>query len=146
MRYAFIFFFIIALQSSKAQNESLYWDLVANKKTNDHRYKDRIVTFLNNDKKPIIKYNPVNLIFGSMLFVYQKSISQHLGTSCPYELSCSEFSRKCIMHYGIFEGILLSSDRLMRCTPYTKIDIRSININPSTNKVIDPIENYRLKK
>ncbi len=109
------------------------------------QYDSRKVSYMFKDKKNIIlKYNPITLLFGGLLYVYQKGISQQISANCPYEITCSNFSKKCIQNYGLIKGIALTADRLTRCTQFTVIDLKPIQLNKN-NKIIDPIEQYRCK-
>lgn len=110
-----------------------------------HRYDSRKVKYLFADKSSkVVKYNPISLTFGGMLLFYQKVISQQLASNCPYEISCSEFSRLSIGEFGLIKGVALSADRLTRCTEFAKIDMKPIWFNDQ-NRIIDPIERYRQK-
>jgi putative component of membrane protein insertase Oxa1/YidC/SpoIIIJ protein YidD len=86
----------------------------------------RNVSYVFRDKKWIIKYNPVFIVFGGALYVYQKNISPILQFGCLYEPSCSEFSRLSIREYGLLKGILMSGDRLTRCTRISIPDIHPL--------------------
>ena len=55
---------------------------------------------------------------GQSLFAlrsYQKYISPQLGQKCNFEPSCSHYSVKAIRKYGIVKGLMMTTDRLMRC-------------------------------
>jgi uncharacterized protein len=95
------------------------------------------------DKK-VIKYNPVSLTFGGLMFMYQKLISPQIVAECPYEISCSNYSKVVIKRYGIIKGIALTSYRLMRCNRLAAVDIHPLYIDPQ-GKIIDDPEQYRLK-
>jgi uncharacterized protein len=82
------------------------------------------VQFLNTEKNAFKKYNPVNLVFGGLLFFYQTSVSKQIAAQCPFEISCSNFSKKAIVHHGFIKGIALSADRLMRCNRIALTDIK----------------------
>lgn len=111
-----------------------------------HEYDKRKVSYVfGGSKNVIVKYNPVSLVFGGLLFLYQKGISPQISVNCPYEISCSNFSKKCIQHYGLLKGVALTADRLTRCTQFTLIDLKPIQLNRK-NKIIDPIEQYTLKQ
>lgn len=111
-----------------------------------HEYDKRRVSYLfKGSKSYILKYNPVSLAFGGLLFLYQKGISPQISVNCPYEISCSNFSKQCIQHYGLIKGVALTADRLTRCTQFTLIDLKPIQFNKK-NKIVDPIEQYSLRK
>jgi len=95
------------------------------------------------DKK-IIKYNPVSLTFGGLMFFYQSIISPQIMSECPYEISCSNYSKAVIKRYGLIKGIALTSYRLMRCNRLAAIDTHPLYINKS-GKIIDDPEQYKLK-
>ncbi len=85
--------------------------------------------FLFISKKKWIRYNPVNLAFGGLLFVYQSVISSQIAADCPYEISCSNFSKQSILEYGLIKGLALSADRLTRCTKLAAKDLHPLRIN-----------------
>lgn len=104
----------------------------------------RQVTYLFAGKNVFVKYNPVSLVFGGLLFVYQKTISVQTGAACPYELNCSNFSRQCIRHYGLPKGILLTADRLTRCTRLAAIDmVPGVDYNSRTRRIYDHPDDYK---
>jgi putative component of membrane protein insertase Oxa1/YidC/SpoIIIJ protein YidD len=114
-------------------------------KFEERKYEPRKVVYLFADKNSaLVKYNPVSLVFGGLLMFYQKVISQQLASNCPYEISCSEFSRLSIKEYGLIKGVSLSADRLTRCTQFTKIDINPSWFNDDY-RIIDPVERWALK-
>ena len=97
-----------------------------------------------NTKNIFVKYNPVSLTFGGLLFFYQKAISPQISVDCPYEINCSNFSKRCIQHFGLLKGVSLTADRLTRCSQFTLIDIKPIDFN-NKNKIIDRIESYETR-
>lgn len=142
-----ITFLSVFLSSVLSQVEELEpANIILNHEFDDPAFHPRKTKYLFADKKSVIvKYNPISLAFGGLLLFYQKVISQQLGSNCPYEISCSEFSRLCITEYGLIKGIALSADRLTRCTEFTKADITPLWFNDDF-RIIDPISRYRLKE
>jgi putative component of membrane protein insertase Oxa1/YidC/SpoIIIJ protein YidD len=65
-------------------------------------------------------------------------------SECPYEISCSNYSKAVIKRYGLIKGIALTSYRLMRCNRLAAIDTHPLYINKS-GKIIDDPEQYKLK-
>lgn len=60
-------------------------------------------------------------IGNALLNFYQKRVSVLISADCVYQLSCSRFSREAINKKGLIAGVLLSADRLSRCSyPCTK--------------------------
>jgi len=101
------------------------------------------VSFLKSkSKNKFAKYNPVQLMFVGLMYTYQRFLSAQFAAECPYELSCSNFSKAVIARYGLFKGMALSADRLMRCNEFLKYDLTPVNLTKD-NHLIDPIENYQ---
>ncbi len=90
---------------------------------------------------PVQKYNPLNAAFGGFLFLYQNLLSPQFSAHCLYSPSCSEFSKQSIQKYGLLKGILLSSDRVMRCNRMAATGIHPLRI--ANNKVDDPVDFYQ---
>jgi putative component of membrane protein insertase Oxa1/YidC/SpoIIIJ protein YidD len=106
----------------------------------------RQVTYLFSGRNAFVKYNPVSLVFGGLLFAYQKTISVQIGANCPYEVNCSNFSRMCIRQYGLFKGIPLTADRLTRCTRLAGFDfVKGVDYNSRTMKIYDHPDDYTFK-
>lgn len=100
------------------------------------------VTFLKSKSNhKLAKFNPVQLVFVGMMYTYQRFLSAQFAAECPYELSCSNFSKTAIARYGLLKGIALSADRLMRCNEFLKYDLTPVNLTKD-NHLIDPIEDY----
>lgn len=74
-----------------------------------------------------------------LIRLYQKYISSQDGPTCNFTPTCSRFGMACIQKYGIFRGILLTADRLIRCNG--SVSDHYIK-DPITEKYIDPITNY----
>ena len=140
-------FFLSSLSQIKAQVKSdndLIFSTVNYKSVYESK---RNVTYLFEGKHPLVKYNPISLFFGGMLFLYQKTISVQIGAACPYEINCSQFSKQCIQKYGIWKGIPLTADRLTRCTKLAGIDmVEGVDYNSRTHKIYDKPSDYQKKK
>lgn len=59
--------------------------------------------------------SPVYHLLSASMFVYQKCLSAVVSRSCAFEPSCSAYSKALINEYGLFKGIICTTDRLMRC-------------------------------
>jgi putative component of membrane protein insertase Oxa1/YidC/SpoIIIJ protein YidD len=146
-KYLVILILFVSINYLKSQSE-YDWQLVKNKSFSiaEFEYK-REVKYLFKNKKWYVKYNPVSLFFGGLLYFYQKNISMIIAANCPYEVSCSNFAKECISKYGIFYGIPLAADRLTRCTRLASFDlIRGVDYNSKTNKIYDSPDEYKIKK
>jgi len=93
---------------------------------------------------PLVKYNPVNAVFGGLLFIYQNALSQQFSANCLYHPSCSDFSKQSVREYGLLKGVFLSADRVMRCNRIAATGIHPLRIE--NNKVQDPVDFYRFRK
>ena len=91
----------------------------------------------------IARYNPVSLVLKGALLGYQKLVSEQLARSCPYEITCSNFSKQAIGEFGIFKGVFISADRILRCNRIALLDISPLNVNPATGAIIDSPNMYR---
>ena len=72
---------------------------------------------------------------------YQNFISsQHDNHKmCTFVPSCSRFSIEAIKYYGLFKGVLLTSDRLQRCNNLGK---SSYITDIQTGKRVDSVRKY----
>ena len=46
---------------------------------------------------------------------FQKYISPLDGATCYYRPTCSLYTARAIMRYGVFKGCIMGADRLIRC-------------------------------
>ena len=49
---------------------------------------------------------------------YQLVISPHLGSSCRFSPTCSEYSILAFKKYGAVKGLVLTIHRVVRCNPW----------------------------
>jgi len=127
-------------QKIQLQNDLMLVDSV--NKTKVHPYEKRTYIF-KNQPKTFKNSNPVSLLYGGSLYVYQNFVSQHLSASCLYDPSCSDFSKQAVKEYGIFKGTLLSLDRLNRCNRIAATDLNPLQINSKSNRFSDPVKRYK---
>jgi len=48
---------------------------------------------------------------------YQSYISPLSGSTCRYTPTCSRYTAEAVAKFGIFKGIVMGTDRLIRCHP-----------------------------
>jgi len=138
--------FVIGLElnfSAKAQS-MLELEQLLQEQTPSSPYQPmtRKVSFMKSkSSSKIAKYNPVRLTFVGLMYTYQRFLSAQFAAECPYEISCSNFSKAVIARYGLLKGIALSADRLMRCNEFLKYDLTPVNLTKD-NHLIDPVEDY----
>ena len=53
----------------------------------------------------------------AVIWVYQKTLSPLLPTSCRFYPSCSHYSQEAVEKYGAVKGVWLGVKRLGRCRP-----------------------------
>ena len=88
-------------------------------------------------------YNPLSLTLKGTMYVYQHVISPQLSRHCPYEITCSNFSKLSIHEFGIVKGVFLSADRILRCNRIGLLDVHPLDINERTGSIYDPPLKYR---
>ena len=91
----------------------------------------------------IAEYNPLSLFLKGALLGYQKIVSQQLARQCPYEISCSNFSKLAIQEYGVLKGVFIGADRILRCNRIGLEDVSPLNIDPANGHIIDSPNMYR---
>ncbi len=97
----------------------------------------------NKHRSVIAQYNPISLVLKGALLGYQKILSQQLARNCPYEISCSNFSKQSMREFGILKGVFISADRILRCNRIGYEDVSPLSINPATGRIIDSPNMYR---
>lgn len=50
--------------------------------------------------------------------LYQRSVSPHLGVSCRYLPTCSQYTIEAIERHGVLNGCWMAMKRLLRCHPW----------------------------
>ena len=96
-----------------------------------------------NEQSLIKKINPVGIVYGGSLYIYQNVLSKHISADCLFTPSCSEFSKQAIKEYGLLEGIILTIDRVNRCNRIAAQDLKHYIVDPKTNRYPDPVSRYR---
>jgi uncharacterized protein len=96
-----------------------------------------------NEPSLIKKINPVGIVYGGTLYIYQNILSKHLSADCLFTPGCSEFSKQAIKEYGLLKGIILTFDRVNRCNRIAAQDLKHYTVDPKTNRYPDPVSRYR---
>lgn len=80
----------------------------------------------------------------NIINVYQLFISSQDRPTCNFTISCSEFGRVATQRYGLFYGLLMTSDRIQRCNGLGR---RYYRFDFQAGLCIDfPIEYYYWRK
>ena len=58
------------------------------------------------------------LLFIGLVRAYQLLLSPHLGRTCRFHPSCSNYAIQAFREYGVLKGLVLSVHRLLRCHPW----------------------------
>jgi uncharacterized protein len=96
--------------------------------------------------KPVIRYNPIMLLAGGAMFVYQNAISSQFSADCLYRPSCSEYSKRLINRFGLFKGIFCTADRLTRCNRISALGIMPVEIDDKTHHISESTNYYRWRE
>jgi uncharacterized protein len=145
-----IFFFLFSLPAFAQTRPQQDWQLIANRTfQTDAEFAQyrrpgndaKVIAYRR--KSWLARYNPVSLTLKGAMFGYQKLVSQQLARSCPYQISCSNFSKQAISEYGLMKGIFLSADRLTRCTRIGLLDVRPVDMDEIDGSIIDSLSRYR---
>ncbi len=90
----------------------------------------------------LVKYNPLSLLTGGAMMIYQKVVTKQISSDCLYRESCSKFGVSVIREYGLLKGAFLSSDRIMRCNRFTAQDSHIHRFDEDSQRLIDPLRWY----
>lgn len=69
-----------------------------------------------------IETSPVKPFFLDAITFFQKKISPIDGPRCVFYPTCSHYGYQAIEKFGVFKGIMMTGDRLIRCNPSRKAD------------------------
>ncbi|MFB6232618.1 MAG: membrane protein insertion efficiency factor YidD [Salinibacter sp.] len=58
------------------------------------------------------------LLLIGLVRAYQLLLSPHLGRTCRFQPTCSNYAIQAIQEYGVWKGLVLSAYRLLRCHPW----------------------------
>jgi uncharacterized protein len=116
-----------------------------NKVGSAYLQKPKIMFMQSRSNNILVKYNPVRLGFGAMMYFYQSIISPQLPSQCLYHPSCSQFSKGLIYEFGLVKGVFTTSDRLMRCNRLSALDIHPLQIDEKIQRVTETIDIYKTK-
>lgn len=143
-RVAFISLLLLVSLNSFCQ-ENLISDILFIKDVENEKETTIKRTYIYVSEDNLVKkLNPVNIVFGGLLYLYQNTLSQQFSATCLYNPSCSDFSKQSIQKYGLLKGVFLSAGRIMRCNRIAATGIHPLRVE--NNKVIDPVTFYKSAK
>lgn len=146
MRWVILFILCVVGHACVAQLTDAQRKTLETETFHTHKFDARKPGFYKMGKNPIIAYNPLSLLLSTALFGYQKVLSPQLQSHCPYEISCSAYSKVAISEFGLFKGVFMTADRLTRCTQFSTMDLLPSQINHSTGYIKDDVTRYRFKQ
>ncbi len=144
----FILFVIVLIVSYPVKAQSLKNDFekIAISNFSNNSFHDHQPSFLlPNSKYLVIKYNPLSLFLGSLMYVYQSYFSKQFSAGCLFNPSCSNMSKQFISEFGLIKGFFLSADRLTRCNRIAATGVHPIRINQNDGKIHENAEMFRVK-
>jgi len=104
------------------------------------------IEYLFAGRSAFVKFNPLSLFFGGLMYFYQTTISPQFSATCLYVPSCSYFSKNAIREFGLIKGICLSADRLTRCSKLGLTDIHHHCFDEETGKVHENMDMFKIKQ
>jgi putative membrane protein insertion efficiency factor len=88
-------------------------------------------------------YQALNVTANWLLSFYKKFVSPLQGRDiCNFSPTCSQFSRQAINDYGFIAGLIMTSDRLLRCNPWAWQYLDYYYPNIKDGRIFDPPENH----
>jgi hypothetical protein len=85
---------------------------------------------------PFYETNELKAVLLTLIRLYQMFVSPEDIPVCNFTPSCSQFGLNAIKKYGIFQGVLMTSDRLQRCNGMGR---RYYPVNRTTGRSDDPV-------
>lgn len=58
------------------------------------------------------------LLLIGLVRVYQVVLSPHIGASCRFRPTCSQYAVEALERYGAVRGSILAAYRVLRCNPW----------------------------
>lgn len=80
-------------------------------------------------RKGLQKINPLSYLLDAGILTYQAVFSEQLQSDCQYEISCSEYTLRCIRKFGAVKGMLMGFSQLQDCHAQSKYEHEAIALN-----------------
>jgi len=93
-------------------------------------------------KADLLSLDPFTIGALLCLQAYKSALSSDLGSQCRFSPSCSAFSAQIIKHSGVWTGVLLTADRLIKCNPEAEFDHCEHLIDRETGIINDEVTDY----
>ncbi len=86
-------------------------------------------------------FHELRFILQSSIRLYQTCLSSQDISGCFFVPSCSRYAMWAVEKYGVVHGVLMCSDRLLRCNAFGHK--QDCPVDPKTGRFDDPVEaNY----
>jgi putative component of membrane protein insertase Oxa1/YidC/SpoIIIJ protein YidD len=123
--FGFVIFLLIA-QISLSQTDSTSAEIFEIATESFDHQEDSVRRLMKPGKANFWGYvNPVHYLSVGFMTFYQRSITHQLHGSCAYHHSCSQYTKYCVEHKGLFLGVLLGFYQLQSCFPGARRDYPS---------------------
>jgi hypothetical protein len=66
-----------------------------------------------------VRFQPTAWVCRGGIRLYQAVLSTHVPSQCKFTPTCSHYGLGCIQRFGTLRGGLLTTWRLIRCSPFT---------------------------
>jgi uncharacterized protein len=67
-----------------------------------------------------VRFQPSSWFCRGAIRVYQIALSSHVPSQCKFTPTCSHYGLGCVRRYGTLRGGILTTWRLLRCSPFTR--------------------------
>lgn len=67
-----------------------------------------------------VRFQPTAWFLRGAIRAYQVTLSPALPSQCKFHPTCSHYGLECIRRYGTLRGGLLTTWRILRCSPFTQ--------------------------
>lgn len=104
----------------------------------DDLKKKKVRSVLKSKDSFFSKINPLRYTATGLMFVYQNVFSEQISSSCVYEVSCSEMTKKSIEYHGLIKGTFIGLSQLTNCSKSILHDHESFEISDD-EKVINSV-------
>lgn len=89
-------------------------------------------------KKLMTKLNPLTYVAGTMMFIYQRGVSEQIQANCTYHISCSSYTKLCMERQGMLGGFFIGFNQFNNCFAGISKDYPRYKISSEGKVMNDP--------
>jgi putative membrane protein insertion efficiency factor len=78
-----------------------------------------------------VRFQPTSWACRGAIRLYQMTLSSHVPTQCKFTPTCSHYGLASIRRYGTLRGGILTTWRLIRCSPLTRGGVDPVPGDPA---------------